>query len=161
MHNTRVSLRFWSKKVNQQSVFCAKMLLIKTNIHKLSKKHQLYFRLFKDYKYLFGKKLAIVTHHEAINFIRNTEKSLAPFTVAIVHRWSIDLGAYHYTVQHRSTKHIQHESKNHPLRLTSCTVLSEAWQRIHINYYGPFLGKCYGRVVAHSFPEGPEFSLTT
>lgn len=116
MHNTRISLRFWSKKVNQQSVFCAKMLLIKTNIHKLSKKHQLYFRLFKDYKYLFGKKLAIVTHHEAINFIRNTEKSLARFTVALVHRWSIDLGA----------KHIQHESKNHPLRLTSCTVLSEA-----------------------------------
>lgn len=60
------------------------------------------------HKFLFGIKFAIITDHEALKFIYHPTKPLNRSSSAMVHRWSILLSAYNYTIEHRSAKHIQH-----------------------------------------------------
>ncbi|VDO85688.1 unnamed protein product [Schistosoma margrebowiei] len=45
----------------------------------------------------------------------------------------------------------RHQLKSHPLKWTPWPVSSEAWQRIHADYSGPFLGKYYALIVIDSF----------
>ncbi|CAH8818866.1 unnamed protein product [Schistosoma curassoni] len=54
-----------------------------------------------------------------------------------------------------------HQLKNHPSKWVPWPVSSEAWQRIHADYCGPFLGKYYALVVIDSFSKWPEFFFTT
>ncbi|CAH8468843.1 unnamed protein product [Schistosoma haematobium] len=49
-----------------------------------------------------------------------------------------------------------HQLKNHPSKWVPWPVSSEAWQRIHADYCGPFLGKYYALVVIDSFSKWPE-----
>ncbi|CAH8821629.1 unnamed protein product [Trichobilharzia szidati] len=60
------------------------------------------------HKYLFGTKFHIVTDHQALKFIYNPEKSLNRSSAAKVQRWSLELSAYDYTIEHRSAKDIPH-----------------------------------------------------
>ncbi|CAH8647132.1 unnamed protein product [Schistosoma intercalatum] len=54
-----------------------------------------------------------------------------------------------------------HQLKNHPSKWVPWPVSSEAWQRIHADYCGPFLGKYYALVVIDSFSKRPEVFFTT
>ncbi|CAH8520976.1 unnamed protein product [Schistosoma guineensis] len=54
-----------------------------------------------------------------------------------------------------------HQLKNHPSKWVPWPVSSEAWQRIHADYCGPFLGKYYALVVIDSFSKWPEVFFTT
>ncbi|CAH8489243.1 unnamed protein product [Schistosoma turkestanicum] len=54
-----------------------------------------------------------------------------------------------------------HKLKNQHLKWTPWPVSSEAWQRIHADYCGPFLGKYYALVVIDSFSKWPEVFFTT
>ncbi|CAH8521992.1 unnamed protein product, partial [Schistosoma intercalatum] len=54
-----------------------------------------------------------------------------------------------------------HQLKNHPSKWTPWTVSSEAWQRIHADYCGPFLGEYYALVVIDSSSKWPEIFFTT
>jgi hypothetical protein len=60
------------------------------------------------HKYLFNSKFTIVTDHQALKYIYDPGKSLSRNSTAMVQRWSIALGAYNYTIQHRNAKNIQH-----------------------------------------------------
>ncbi|CAH8542619.1 unnamed protein product [Schistosoma intercalatum] len=51
--------------------------------------------------------------------------------------------------------------KSHPSKWVPWPVSSEAWQRIHADYCGPFLGKYYALVVIDSFSKWPEVFFTT
>ncbi|CAH8457924.1 unnamed protein product [Schistosoma rodhaini] len=54
-----------------------------------------------------------------------------------------------------------HKLKSLPSKWTPWPVSSEAWQRIHADYCGPFLGKYYALVIIDSFSKWPEVFFTT
>ena len=67
-----------------------------------------YWAIMRLHEYLFGAKLTVITDHEALNFVYDSQKSLARSSAAMVQRWSIALSAYDYDIVHRSAKQIQH-----------------------------------------------------
>ncbi len=60
------------------------------------------------HKYLFNIDFTICTDHRALEFVYHPDKSLSKNSSAMVQRWTVALGAYRYTIEHRSVKHKQH-----------------------------------------------------
>ena len=60
------------------------------------------------HKYLFGTHFKIITDHKALEFIFNPTASITKATSAMLQRWSLDLSAYNYDIEHRPGKRIPH-----------------------------------------------------
>lgn len=54
-----------------------------------------------------------------------------------------------------------HKIQHQPSKWVPWPVSTEAWQRIHADYCGPFLGKYYALVVIDSYSKWPEVFFTT
>jgi hypothetical protein len=54
------------------------------------------------HKYLIGHKFHIITDHKSLEYIFNPHHSLSKLTSSMLQRWSINLSAYDFTVEHRA-----------------------------------------------------------
>jgi len=59
-------------------------------------------------KFLTGVKFRIVTDHQALKFVFDSNSSLAKSSSAMVQRWAISLSCYQYDIVHREGKQIPH-----------------------------------------------------
>ena len=84
---------------------------------KLSKAEENYSQTQKDalaifwairrlHKYLFGAKFKIITDHQALKHIFHPQASIAKATSAMLQRWSLELSAYTFDIEHHSGKKI-------------------------------------------------------
>jgi len=82
-------------------------------------------------------------------------KSLARLTC-----WwpELDADIIHFA---KNCKNCLHKIHSKPSKWIPWPVCCEAWQRIHADYCGPFLGKYYALVIIDSFSRWPEVFLTT
>lgn len=55
----------------------------------------------------------------------------------------------------------QHKARSAPSKWIPWPVSTEAWQRVHVDYCGPFLGNVYALVVIDSFSKWPEVFFTS
>ena len=58
------------------------------------------------HKYLFGAKFKIISDHQALQHIFNPDSSVGKTTSAMLQRWSLELSAYQYEIEHRAGKNI-------------------------------------------------------
>ena len=64
----------------------------------------LVFGVKRFHQYLYGRKFTLLTDHRPLTTILGAKKGIPPIAVARLQRWALQLAAYSYEIEFKSTR---------------------------------------------------------
>ena len=62
------------------------------------------FGIKKFHQYLYGRRFSLVTDHKPLTLILGPKRGIPVLAVSCLQRWAIQLGAYQYDIEYRTSK---------------------------------------------------------